>query len=364
MRKVVKSILKNVFTGASAATAVMLVLVAYSDHFDPEKHPFLGCVGMVFPFFLIANLLILIVWLFINWKRSWIPLVAYLLAIPAIRVYFPLHFRHEPPAGSLKVISYNVDCYNEVKSAPNSQVLVYNYLKQQNADIVCLQEDVAIKPDSTFQLSHLYPYNDTVHMGNLKSSLINAVGVHSRYPILRKEKLAFDSNANGAAAFFLLIGHDTVCVVNLHLESTHLTNVDRKRYSDIISGDMDHNQAEAETRMIYGKLSAAMAQRARQADWLHNYIERHSRYPLIVCGDMNDTPISYVRRTVAQGLTDCYVESGCGLGFSYRRKGFRFRIDNIFCSSHFEPYNCYVDDTVEASDHYPVITWLHRQPAQ
>ena len=358
----VKTILKNVFTGASVATAVMLVFVAYSDHIDPEQQPFLGCAGMVFPFFLLANLLILVGWLIINWRRAWIPLAAYLLAIPAIRVYFPINFHHEPPAGSLKVISYNVDCYNEVKESPNSQVLIYNYLKQQNADIVCLQEDIVAVVDSLHSISLLYPYNDTVQLGTVSSAVINAVGIHSRYPILRKEKILIPSQGNGAALFFLQIGNDTVCVVNFHLETTHLSNVDRKRYNDMISGDMDHEEAQAETRMIIGKLSSAMGKRARQADMLHEYIERNSRYPLIVCGDMNDTPISYVRRTIAQGLTDCFVESGSGLGFSYRKKGFRFRIDNIFCSSHYKPYNCHIDDTVEASDHFPVICWLHRQP--
>ena len=327
----VKSILKNVFTGASAATAVMLVLVAYSDHFDPERHPFLGCAGMVFPFFLLVNLLILVAWIIINWRRAWIPLVAYLLAIPAIRVYVPLNFTHEPPAESLKIISYNVDCFFEVKESPNSQVLIFNYLKQQNADIVCLQEDVATKPDSAFLLSALYPYNDTVQMNKASSIYINAVGIHSRYPILRKEKLPVVSQANGAAAFFLQIGRDTVCVVNFHLESTRLSKSDRKRYNDLLSGEMDSQQAKAETRFIIGKLATAMAKRARQADIVHDYIEHHRHYPLIVCGDMNDTPISYVRRTIAQGLTDAYVESGCGLGFTYRREGFRFRIDNILC---------------------------------
>ena len=357
----VKSILKNVFTGASAATAVMLVLVAYSDHFDPERHPFLGCVGMVFPFFLLANLVILIAWLIINWRRSWIPLAAYILAIPAIRVYFPVNFRHEPPAGSLKVISYNVDCYSEVKEDPNSKVLIYDYLKEQNADIACLQEDLVGKVDSLHDISRLYPYNDTIQLGTISNTFINPAGIHSRYPILRKEKLPIPSQGNGAAAFFLQIGSDTVCVINFHLETTHLSKEDRQRYNDMISGDMDREQAQNETRMIFGKLSLAMGKRARQAEILHDYIEDHSNYPLIVCGDMNDTPISYVRRTVAQGLTDAYVESGCGLGYTYRKKGFRFRIDDILCSSHYKPYNCYVDNTVEASDHYPVITWLHRQ---
>jgi len=339
----------------------MLVFVAYSDHFDPERHPFLGCVGMVFPFFLLVNLLILIAWAIFKWRRAWIPLAAYLLTIPAIRVYLPLHFHHDAPADCMKIVSYNVDCYNEVKGTPNSKTLIYDYLKQQDADIVCLQEDVATKPDTAHIIAHLYPYNDTVHLGQATGNYINAVGIHSRYPILSKEKLPVVSKANGAAAFFLLIDCDTVCVVNIHLESTHLSDTDRRRYNDMLSGGMDRQQAETESRKLFGKLASSMGKRARQADVVHDYIDCHSHYPLIVCGDMNDTPISYVRHTIAQGLTDAFVSTGNGLGYTYRKKGFRFRIDNILCSAHYEPFSCYVDNDVEASDHYPVIAWLRRK---
>ena len=356
--KAVKSILQNVFTGASATTSVLLVLVAYSDHVAPAEHPFIGCIGMAFPLFLLINLLMLIVWLIVNWRRSWISIAGFLLALPAIRVYMPLHFHHDPPQGCLKVMSYNVDCYIMAKKLPETEMTIYEYLKQQSADIVCLQEDVMNPKDSIGDFSTLYAYNDTVHLGLRKKPVINAVGIHSRYPIVGKEVIPYESVGNGSVAFYVKVGADTILVINNHLESTHLSKKDRERYTDIISGDMNRQEAEAGTRMLLGKLATAMGRRARQAEAVHRYVESHKRYPMVVCGDFNDTPISYVRRTMAQGLTDCFVESGCGLGFSYRRKGFFFRIDNILCSEHFEPYNCFVDNSMGASDHYPIVCWL------
>ena len=91
-----------------------------------------------------------------------------------------------------------------------------------------------------------------------------------------------------------------------------------------------------------------------QAEAVHQYIEAHRQYPIIVCGDFNDNPISYSRRIIAQGLTDCFVETGRGVGLSYNQKGFFFRIDHIMCSDHFKPYNCSVDNKIDASDHYPI----------
>ena len=82
---------------------------------------------------------------------------------------------------------------------------------------------------------------------------------------------------------------------------------------------------------------------------------------MIVCGDFNDNPISYARRIISQGLTDCFVETGKGIGLSYNQKGFYVRIDHILCSEHFQPYNCQIDDEMDASDHYPILCWLKMQ---
>ena len=100
------------------------------------------------------------------------------------------------------------------------------------------------------------------------------------------------------------------------------------------------------------------AKRAPQAEAVNEYIESHRQYPIIVCGDFNDSPISYSRRTIAQGLHDCFEETGKGIGLSYNQKGFFVRIDHILCSDHFEPQKCEIDSEMDASDHYPMLCWV------
>ena len=357
---ILKNILLSVFTGASVMVAAATVAVAYSDRLDPIAHPVLACAGMVFPIFLVANLVVLLLWLMVKWRRVWIPIAAFVLAFPSIRIFMPLHTSSEAPEGCIKVLSYNVAAYGGNYRYNQAMDTIFGYLKQQNADIVCFQEDMTVKFNPVELFPELYPYNDTVHVTPPGYPLINAVGIHSRFPIIRRERISYESLANGSVAFFLQIGADTVIVVNNHLESTHLSTDDRQRYKAMMRGDMDRASTKEETRLILDKLSKAMAQRAEQAKAVSRYIEQHRSYPLIVCGDFNDTPISYVRRTIAQGLTDCYVDTGNGLGLSYNQRGFNFRIDHIMCSSHFKPYNCYVDDKMDASDHYPIICWLER----
>ena len=361
--KIVRSILLNVFTGASFTVELLMVAVAYSDRLHPADYPRLACAGMAFPAFLIVNVVILMLWLMVKWKRAWIPLLGFLLAFPAIRIYLPLNIATEPPSQSIKVMSYNVGCYTLGKGGKTDHELldsIYQYIRSQNADIVCLQEDMTSSGDTT-RYPELYPYNDTVHVNKPRSSYLNVVSIHSRFPIVGRERIRYESVANGSVGFYLDIGGDTVIVVNNHFESTHLTEDDRNLYKDIISGSMDGKDTKAETSHLIGKIGESMVKRSAQAEAVHHYIESHNSYPIILCGDFNDTPISYTRRTVAQGLTDCYVETGCGLGFSFKQKGFAIRIDNIMCSDHFKPYGCHVDNSIMASDHYPIICWLEKR---
>ena len=147
-------------------------------------------------------------------------------------------------------------------------------------------------------------------------------------------------------------------VINNHFESNRLTANDKTRYKNIIKGDLERDTMKKETRYIVHKLSEAVRLRGPQADLVAEFIRSHKDTPIIVCGDFNDTPISYTHRKVAEELTDCYMETANGPGLSYNQKGFNVRIDNILCSGHFTPFNCKVDNKIHASDHYPIYCWL------
>ena len=187
---------------------------------------------------------------------------------------------------------------------------------------------------------------------------INALGIHTRYPIVKRERLAYDSKANGSGAWLLQVGDDTLIVVNNHFESCHLTKEDRQQYRQLIKGEIPRDSVRAESQLLLVKLAEANAKRAAQIRKVRQYVEEHSAYPIIVCGDFNDNPISYSRHEMAKGLTDCFVSTGRGIGLSYNQKAFSFRIDHVFCSKDIQPYNCQIDNNMDASDHYPVLCWL------
>ena len=358
--KILKTIVLSLLTGANSVTIALMLAVGYSDHINPADYPLLGCLGMFFPLFIAANMAFLVLWLIVKWKRVWIPIAGFALAYMPIRTYIPLNPSAKPPSEDyLKVISYNVAGfnYNKNKTAFDS---IYAYLERQQPDIVCLQEDVNPKIEIIEHMGQLFPYNDTIHVGEPTQKYINAVGLHTRFPIVKSERISYGSTNNGSAAFYVLIDGDTTLIINNHLESTHMSEGDRQRYTDVLKGDVERDSMRQETSFLLHKVGAQMALRAPQAEAVHQYIEEHRHYPIIVCGDFNDTPISYTHYTIGKGLADCFVESGTGIGLSYNQKGFFFRIDHIMCSDHFTPQACKIDSKIDISDHYPVVCWLKK----
>lgn len=342
--------------GANVATAVVMWLVGFADYANPVSHPYLANAGLLFPIFLLINMGFLFFWLMFKWRMAVIPIVAYAAAFVPLRIYMPINTTGTPPAGAIKVVSYNVHGFSD-NICDNASEQIISYIKNSGADIVCLQEDNYGGRNLQTRFDSLYA-NSSVD--KIAKDNGNSIGIYTRFPILKKERIEYKSDGNGSMAYFLKVKRDTVIVINNHFETTHLSLDERQRYKNMLKGEMSNDTARAESKRLLHRLGESSKLRAPQADSVHKYIKEHSHYPIIVCGDFNDNPISYTRRVVAKGLTDCFVTTGRGIGLSYNQKGFFVRIDNIFCSSHFKPYNCKVDNTIDASDHYPITCWLEK----
>ena len=358
MIKQLKQFTINLIAGGNIATVLLMLLVGYSDHISPADHPLLSTMGMALPVFLVVNLLFLFFWLTFKWRMAWIPVVGYLLAYIPINIYMPINFGPAPPADAIKLVSYNVCCYGGNYKYENGFGKVYEYLCDEQPDIICLQEDVDVWRRYVFQeYAKNFAYNDTCVLAK-NASTFNALGIHTRFPIIHRERIPYSSASNGSVAWWLNVQGDTLIVVNNHFESCHLNSNDRRQYRQIIKGEMSRDSARNESKVLLVKLAEANAKRAPQIDAVLQYVEAHSQYPVIVCGDFNDNPISFSRHRMAERLTDCYVASGRGIGLSYNQKAFALRIDHIFCSKDIQPYQCKVDGKMDASDHNPMTCWL------
>ena len=327
MFKQIKNFTLHVITGANIVTIVLMLLVGYSDRINPAGHYYLATIGLAFPAFLILNMGFLILWVMIKPRAVLIPLLGYLLCYGPIHIYMPLNLKKEVPQGAIKVISYNVLSFAGWETPPGTDNAILSYLRKQNADILCLQEAATNelgKNRIDAVLDPLYQYKDTAWIGNYHS-----LTLYSKFPILTREHIKYPSAGNMSMAYRLKIGRDTVIVVNNHLESVGFSQEEKEQFRTFTKGELKGEKAKGRS--------------------------------IILCGDFNDSPISYTRHKIAENLTDCYVETGNGPGISYHYSRFWVRIDNIMCSSHWQPYACKVDNSIKMSDHYPVVCWLKKK---
>lgn len=331
---------------------VMLFCV-YSSYLHPHYHPNYSYFGMAFPPFLVINACFIPFWLIIKRRFTFIPIVGLLLCAWAIRAYCPINPLADEKDADLKILGYNVMSMGDstwMKSPSENPIIMY--LLQQDADIVCIQEANHFENANNIDtLKTVYPYVEK------NTSRENSMAFLSKYEILEILELSDTTVKSRAFGYRLKVKEDTVLVINNHFESYKLLPEDKSDYKEIITNPEDNN-TEYRLDMLLCKITLANRQRGLQVDWLNEYIKNCKDKYIILCGDFNDSPISYTHIKMTEHLNDAYTRGGNGPGWSYNRSGMLFRIDNILVSENFDVCKTIVDTNIDTSDHYPMISWL------
>jgi len=351
---------RRLVTGASVTAVLLLWMCSASVFIRPSALKGIGIVGMGFPVFLAGVLVMLVLSLLLAPRRSWIPILGLVLCSGSIRSYFPLNFPKKAPERCLKVMSYNIEMWggNDIDTLKDSYLPIAQYIGRERPDIVCLQE--AMSKNKDFYEKYIFPeipyklYHDSVCLKNISIALL------SRYPIVDRRILS-RNECNQAVAFWVKMSpNDTLVVVNCHLMSMHLSENERTGFSNLMHRK-ETDIPESMSRSILSKLYHSGLKRADMVDSVANFVKQYRKGNLILCGDFNDTPISYTRQRIASQLTDAYRATANGLGRSFNRYAMMVRIDYMFCSSQWEPYDCHIDNHVDYSDHYPIISYFKRK---
>ena len=355
---------KNSFFGKFYAFIAWVVVMALwgciaSTWVNPSHFRFLGALGVAFPIFLAGVILVLLLGLLVAPRKCWIPVLGLVVSFSSIREYCPINLPEEVPEGSIKVMSYNSMAFGNKKKDDEGRNAVAANIGRSGADIVCVQEwsglTKTIFQEDIQELSgnHLTHY-DTIRNG------IHHVGIISHYPIVGKRCLSYGFEHRMAEFKLLLAPNDTLRVVNCHLKSMRLTPEDRSAYQDMVTGQ-EKKDIEKESRNLISKIARASVVRAAEVEVLCRYLEENAGKSIVLCGDFNDTPISYAHHRVTElGLTNAFTASGNGIGRSFNRDAIYVRIDHILYSQDWTAYQCRVEKDVQHSDHYPITCWLSR----
>ena len=322
-------------------------------------------IGLGFGFILLLNIAYLVFWLlFSKWKYAAICLIALLICYKPVTTFFPIKINQpKAPEKSIQILTYNVQGFPKERDKNSKERPILDYISETDADIVCLQEYLVSKTgqsifsqqDVNRKLS-MYPYRSVTGLESSGKYHILGLACFSKYPIEDTHEVVFESSYNGAAVYTINIEGKRYTVANVHLESNSIMAEDKKLYSDFLQ-NTDSVKLEAVTTNIRNRLGSAYRMRAKQVNQVKDYIKTQGTQGTIICGDFNDTPISYAYNQMKKGLQDAYVSTSFGPGITYNEYLFLFRIDYIMHSDNFKAYQTKVDK-IDHSDHYPLRTWL------
>lgn len=349
----------------------ILILVAgfLAAYVPPDKNWMFAFAGLIFPYTILINLLFVIFWIVIGRKLFIISLILLLLCWNRIAGYVQLGFDRKSPASNekvYKVISYNVqifDLYNWKDNKMSSKAhQILSFLKEEHPEFLCLQEYHAGKKNiidisDSIQAMTGMKYSQVALVRKKGKIMPYGIATFSKWPIIKRKVIDFDGNpANFCIYSDILIDKDTIRLFNVHLESIKLSNEDYLYVTELPKNPESQENFKKNSRKILRKFKNAYIKRAPQARKISNLINE-SPYPVIICGDFNDTPSSYTYHKVSDNLLDAFRESGKGIGITYAGSLPSFRIDYILHDSFFKSVN-YETIKNDYSDHYPITTGI------
>jgi endonuclease/exonuclease/phosphatase family metal-dependent hydrolase len=330
--------------------AITALGISYVSVFlSPEKFWIAALFGLAYPYLVVINLVFVVFWIIIKPRFTLFSIAAILLGYVHLSSYLQISGEKTTEKG-IKVTSYNVKYFMGNTDYPNKENAghILDFLRQNSADIICLQE-VRLNKRQVFDISNTRIPNIS-HMQLAHSSHAGGQLTLTRYPILYMGEIRFKNSGNMIIYTDLLINTDTVRVFNCHLQSYRLQ---KSEINTIDSIDFNNDNLSRKKFMeLQKKFKSALIKRAEQAATLHEYIVE-SPHPVIVCGDFNDTPVSFTYNTVKGNLLDSFTESGKGTANTYNGKLPSFRIDYILYSPTFTSSNFEVS-SLNHSDHYPI----------
>ncbi len=345
------------------SVVILLVLSYLSVIINPAKAWFFSIFGLLFIPLLLIDI-VLIVWAAKHRSRTTFLAVAVL--IPAFffigeQVRLPSNRRPVEVVDSvstLRVVSYNVGRFNQDsdenfagtwKECADS---VMALLEAQDADIICLQEVSlpAVAVPELWLPRHLKGYNVEYFFYGKGQKYGNVT--FSRMEAKDKGVIKFENSRNLALYTDYEAGDGLFRVYNCHFES----------YGISLSGVMKalagigKSKGQSAIKDTAYKVKRGIKQRPQQVNQVFDHIS-NSPVEAIVCGDFNDTPMSYTYHKLSRKRHDTFCEAGEGFGATFAPFWPLVRIDYVLFPEKFSALS-HVTPRKPFSDHYPVVTTL------
>ncbi|MCX8147680.1 endonuclease/exonuclease/phosphatase family protein [Thermaurantimonas aggregans] len=352
-----KTLLNSLLYLLHIAIALLMLISAYSCYIPPDILKYVAIAGLMFPVLFLLNLLFGLYWLIRLRLKVLLSIITIAAVIPQVNSIFQNFLRNEEVYNSDTVTftSFNVRLFNywhwvdvDVKTE------IPRLLDSLGTEVLGIQEfyKSQYSPDlSQFKYRHIVTGYENKDFG---------LAIFSKYPMRKKDFVPFEADAVEDRGGFIYSDIETklglIRVVCAHLVSFKLTNEDLSLVEKPDIGENTH-KLRADYITLIGKINKAFEKRALQVRELKRFIA-DSPYPVVLLADLNDTPISYTYKVLTQHLKDPFTQAGTGIGHTYNRTRYPFRIDYVLHSPKLEAIRYTVAQRPILSDHYPVTAVL------
>jgi endonuclease/exonuclease/phosphatase family metal-dependent hydrolase len=280
-----------------------------------------------------------------------ITLLAFLFLVPGffyVSSFWPFSSQSDESivANKIPVLSFNVQSgfiiADKDSKKKERNIQKFKNLISQDIKILCLQE----MHDRMINLCNPKSYYPYYFQPNQKGTLIA-----SQFKIIDSGEIDFGTKTNSCIWVDLDTPEGFIRVYNVHLQSSRITTDTEKAISE--SRKTNRIPVTALNNILY-KYHKFSIRRAEQAQMVKNHSEQ-SPYPVIICGDFNETPMSYTYHALSSGLMDTY-KKGNRIAMTFPEPFGLIRIDYILASKKLVCSNFEVLSNISLSDHIPIVS--------
>lgn len=335
-----------------AVIALILISLCYLAPFvSPAKVGFIGFFGIYFIPAILLNLILLIAAVIRRSRSFWIPVIALLPSVFFAGKYFrPGSSGKEPvPEGAFRIMSYNVGRFTSSGTSGQNECFwdVCRFIEEENPDIVLLQEYRTTDTSAVRRSFPAYRYVQHFLIPYRKGEYFVGNVTLSKFPIASGGRIRFESSTNMVMYSDAIVGSHAIRVYNVHLESNSIS------LTSLIKKIGGWEEFSDEFVHAHEKVLTSASKRQFQTDALLRN-QAQCGMPSFICGDVNDTPMSYSYKELSEGKKDTFREAGYGFGATYSIMWPLLRIDYMFVPEEAQVYSHYTPK-VKHSDHYPIV---------
>lgn len=319
-----------------AGSSLLYLLTCLSPYINPLYSQTVYLAGLAFPFITI-NFSLIVLWHGLIKKKFWFLL----FLLPGLFFglkFFALQGPSDAITEPIRIYSFNAHSGTlfDENSGELNKWQAYINDPSNKPHIFCLQE---YYPSASGVFDHAGKMDEySKEKSNLK--------ILSEFPIVDGGELIDDSGLRFAIYADLKLPDKVIRIYNFHLRSNFITDW-LKVDTDTVQPRADRMIAEGEK--LIDNIYTASKIRAMEAKKLKWHISS-SPYPVVVCGDMNETAQSFVYRQIQNKLNDSFTKGKPGYHPTFLKRPSWVRIDYVFIDEQFE-INSYNTLPFKLSDH-------------